>query len=78
MIKKHSINSMSIKEILNSIKQLPFNQRISLIVKALKTLHESENTQLEKAANSLFADYNNDSYLTAFTSIDFDKFYEAR
>jgi hypothetical protein len=69
---------MSTKEILNSIKQLPFNQRLSLIEKALKTLYESENTQLEKAANSLLADYNNDSNLTAFTSIDFDKFYEAR
>jgi hypothetical protein len=69
---------MSTKEILNSIKQLPFNQRLSLIEKALKTLHESEDTQLEKAANSLLADYNNDSNLTAFTSIDFDKFYEAR
>ena len=69
---------MSTKEILNSINQLPFNQSISLIEKALKTLHESEDTQLEKAANSLLADYNNDSNLTAFTSIDFDKFYEAR
>ena len=69
---------MSTKEILNSIKQLPFNQRLSLIEKALKTLHESEDTQLEKAAYSLLADYNNDSNLTAFTSIDFDKFYEAR
>lgn len=69
---------MSTKEILNSIKQLPFNQRLSLIEKALKTLHESEDTQLEKATNSLLADYNNDSNLTAFTSIDFDKFYEAR
>ena len=69
---------MSTREILQSIKQLPFNERLSIIEKALKTLHESADTQLEKAAKSLMADYKNDKELTAFTALDFEKFYEAR
>ena len=69
---------MSTREILQSIKQLPFNERLSIIEKALKTLHESSDNQLEKAANALLADYKNDKSLTAFTALDFEKFYEAR
>lgn len=69
---------MSTREILQSIKQLPFNERLLIIEKALKTLHESADIQLEKAANSLMADYKNDKELTAFTALDFEKFYEAR
>jgi len=69
---------MSTREILQIIRQLPFNERISIIEKALKTLHESKDAQLEKAANSLMADYKTDKDLTAFTEIDFEKFYEAR
>jgi hypothetical protein len=69
---------MSTREILQSIRQLPFNERLSIIEKALKTLHESKDTQLEKAANALMADYKTDKELTAFTAIDFENFYEAR
>ena len=69
---------MSTREILQSIKQLPFNERLSIIEKALKTLHESAENQLEKAANTMLADYKNDKNLTAFTALDFEKFYETR
>jgi hypothetical protein len=69
---------MSTREILQSIRQLPFNERLSIIEKTLKTLHESKDTQLEKAANALMADYKTDKELTAFTAIDFENFYEAR
>ena len=69
---------MSTREILHSIKQLPFNERLLIIEKALKSLHESADTQLEKAAKILMSDYKNDKDLTSFTSIDFEKFYEAR
>ena len=68
---------MSTREILQNIKQLPFNERLSLIEKALKTLHESKEDQLEMAAKTLMADYKNDKELTAFTALDFEKFYEA-
>ena len=69
---------MSTREILQSIRQLPFKERLSIIEKALKTLHESKDTQLKKAANALMADYKTDKELTAFTAIDFENFYEAR
>ena len=69
---------MSTREILQSIKQLPFNERLSIIEKALKTLYEYADTQLEKASSSLLADYNNNKNLTEITALDFEKFYEVR
>ena len=69
---------MSAKEIINNIKRLPFAQRLLVIEKAIKTLHEPNDGQLEKAAKALLKDYKNDKELTVFTSLDFEKFYEAR
>ena len=69
---------MSTKEIIRGIKKLPFTQRLRIIEKALKTLHESTDSQLSKGAKALLADYENDKNLTAFTAIDFEKFYETR
>ncbi len=69
---------MSAREILQNIKQLPYKDRLLLIEKALKTLHEPVENPLEKAAAALLNDYVNDKELTSFTSLDFDKFYEAR
>ncbi len=69
---------MSTKEILQSIKKLPFKERIIVIEKAVKTLNVTLDEQLEKAATSLLADYKKDKNLTAFTSLDLDQFYEAR
>lgn len=61
---------MSTKEILQGIKRLPFHERLIVIEKALKTLHESTDSQLEKAAKTLRDDYLKDKNLTAFTSLD--------
>ena len=58
---------MSTKEILQGIKRLPFHERLILIEKALKTLHESADAQLEKAAKTLMPDYKKDKNLIAFT-----------
>ena len=69
---------MSTKEIIQGIKKLPFSQRLRVIEKALKTLNESADTQLEQAAKVLLSDYKKDKELTAFTAIDFEKFYETR
>lgn len=69
---------MSTKEIIEGIKQLPFNERLIVIEKALKTLHESSGTELENAAKVLLADYKTDKNLTAFTALDFEEFYETR
>lgn len=69
---------MSTKEIIQGIKKLPFNERLLVIEKALKTLSDSPDSQLEKAAKALMSDYKTDKELTAFTALDFEKFYEAR
>ena len=69
---------MSSKEILQGIKRLPFKERILVIERALKTLHQSADSQLEKAAKVLLSDYKKDKDLTAFTALDFENFYEAR
>ncbi|MBL0190668.1 MAG: hypothetical protein IPQ18_04805 [Saprospiraceae bacterium] len=69
---------MVVDEILQSIKELPFHERLSLIEKALKTLHEPSDRQLIRAANKLRSDYMKDDDLTSFTALDYEKFYEAR
>jgi hypothetical protein len=69
---------MVVDEILQSIKELPFHERLSLIEKALKTLHEPSDRQLIRAANKLRSDYMKDNDLTSFTALDYEKFYEAR
>ena len=69
---------MSTKEILLGLKRLPFHERLTVIEKALKTLHESTDSQMQNAANTLLSDYKKDKNLTAFIALDFEKFYEAR
>ncbi len=69
---------MSTREIIQEIKSLPFDQRLTVIEKAIKTLYESKEVQLEKAAKALLRDYKTDKNLTVFTSLDIEKFYEAR
>ncbi len=69
---------MSTKEIIQNIKQLTFNERINVIEKALKTLQEPEDIQLKRAAQKLLSDYHTDKNLTAFSSLDFENFYETR
>lgn len=69
---------MSTEEILEGIKQLPFNERLLVIEKALQTLHKSKDTKMEIAAKTLLADYKEDNNLTAFTALDCEAFYETR
>ena len=69
---------MSTKEILENIMQLSFNERLLIIEQALKTLHQSSNTKLEEAAETLMSDYKSDKDLTAFTVLDCEIFYETR
>ncbi|MBX2929477.1 MAG: hypothetical protein KF852_16725 [Saprospiraceae bacterium] len=45
-------------------------------IKSIKT--EEMSRQMELAANELYGDYTNDKELTAFTSLDFEDFYETR
>jgi hypothetical protein len=67
---------MSTKELIQNIKNLPFQERLYVIEKAIKSLHVSVENQMEKAADVLLEDYKHDKNLTSFTSIDFVNFYE--
>lgn len=69
---------MSTKEIIQNIKRLPFSERLLIIEKTIKTLHEPMDDKLDAAAKALLLDYKQDKDLTALITLDFDKFYEAR
>lgn len=70
---------MGTKELIKEIERLPISKRMLVIEQALKSIRQSElKEQTEKAVDALMDDYHKDEDLTVFTSIDFDKFYEAR
>lgn len=70
---------MGTKEILLAIKKLPVSDRILIVEKTLKNIREAaQKKSLEAAAEALLEDYKSDGELTAFTSLDFEKFYETR
>ena len=70
---------MRTNEILKEIKRLPVKKRIYLIEKVIHSIRKQEdNDQMKKAVDDLYADYENDKELTAFTDIDFEDFYETR
>ena len=68
---------MGTKKILLAIKKLPVSDRILIVEKTLKNIREATlKKNLETATDALFEDYKSDGELTAFTSLDFEKFYE--
>lgn len=70
---------MNAADILKEIDTLPLNEKLSLLQKAIKDIirHNYEQ-QLSVAAEALENEYKTNSELRAFTSIDFDDFYEAK
>lgn len=70
---------MKTNEILYEIQRLPIQKRIYVLEKALNSIRiqESKN-QFEKAVDLLQNDYLNDKDLTAFSSLDFEDFYETK
>lgn len=69
---------MGTNEILREIKKLPVTDRITITEKILKSILADTRNIMEHASEVLYDDYKNDKELTAFTSIDLDKFYEAK
>jgi hypothetical protein len=50
-----------------------------LINQTIHSIRKQDDTnQLKKAADSLLIDYQSDKELTAFTSIDYEDFYETK
>jgi hypothetical protein len=70
---------MKAYEIIKEITRLPVNRQIFIVERTLKSIRETEEQDtIQKAVNALLHDYSTDKELTAFTGIDFDKFYETR
>ncbi len=70
---------MQTLEIIQEIQRLPLNKKFYVVEETIKSIKKEETShQLEFAANALYSDYKNDKELTAFTSLDFEHFYEAK
>ena len=70
---------MNTAEIIREIKGLPVEARLRIVEQTLRSIWEAESRQqLEKAAETLAADYGLGKELIVFTALDFDDFYEAR
>ena len=66
-------------EIMQEIQRLPLNKKFYVVEETIKAIKKEEiNHQIEFAVNELYDDYVNDKNLTAFTTLDFEHFYEAK
>jgi hypothetical protein len=69
---------MTTVAIIREIRKLPFTAKLLVLEKTLKAIRQEREQDLAKAADALYNDYRNDKELTIFTSLDADKFYDAR
>jgi hypothetical protein len=70
---------MRTTELIKEIQRLPVQKRMFVIEKTIHSIRQQdENSELKKAAELLCSDYNTDTELTAFSSLEFEDFYEAR
>ena len=70
---------MNTHEILQNIEQLTTEEKLFVIEKTISSiLKSSSEQQMQMAAAALNADYRNDTELTAFSTLDFEDFYEAK
>ena len=65
--------------IMQEINRLPLTKRFYIVEETIKSIKKEElSNQMEFAANELYDDYVTDKELTAFTSLDFQNFYETK
>jgi hypothetical protein len=70
---------METLEILQEIQRLPLNKRFYVVEETIKSIKKEEiGNQMELAAKELYNEYATDKNLTAFTSLDFEQFYETK
>ena len=70
---------MQTLEIIQEIQRLPITKRFYVVEETIKSIKKEEMShQMELAANELYNDYATDKNLTAFTSLDFEHFYETK
>jgi hypothetical protein len=66
-------------DLMQEIQKLPLNKRFYVVEETIKSIKKEElHHQMELAAHELYEDYANDKELTAFTSLDFENFYETK
>ncbi len=66
-------------DLIQEIQRLPLTQRFYVVEETIKSIKKEEmGHQMELAANELYDDYVNNKELTAFTSLDFEDFYETK
>lgn len=66
---------MKPQELIKEIQKLPIQERMYVIERSMNLIQDNE---LRKAADVLYQDYIHDKDLTAFTTLDFENFYEIR
>ncbi|MFZ4402405.1 MAG: hypothetical protein ACOYO1_20430 [Bacteroidales bacterium] len=65
--------------IIQEIQRLPLDKKYWIIEETIKSIKQDElNYKMEKAVNELYNDYVSDNELTAFSSLDFENFYETK
>lgn len=70
---------MDTNELVHEIERLPFDKKIWVMEKVLKSIRREESIHsMTKAAEELRSYYLNDTELTAFTALDTENFYEAK
>jgi hypothetical protein len=70
---------MQALDIVKEINRLPLTKKFYIVEETIKSIKKEEiNSKMEFAANELYQDYISDKNLTAFSSLDFEKFYEAK
>jgi hypothetical protein len=66
-------------DLIHEIQRLPLAKRFFVVEEIIKSIKKEEmQHQMELAVEALYDDYVNDKELTAFTSLDFDNFYETK
>ena len=66
-------------DIIQEIQNLPLAKRLYVVEETLKSIRKEEvDYQMEMAAEARYNDYVSDVELTAFTSLDYEHFYEAK
>jgi hypothetical protein len=65
--------------IIQEIQRLPLDKKYWIIEETIKSIKQDElNYKMEIAVNELYNDYVSDNELTAFSSLDFENFYETK
>jgi len=75
---------MNTSQIINALKQLPLSQKLFIMELVFRDMREETIKRekgeqgIEKAAERLLADYQNDEESTTFTVLDKEDFYETK